>query len=145
MPEGSMDSAQQLAWITDRAATELGHYVQSLLTDLSSFSVTTGHRTPEAAQDHIQLFRTGNSLESLQWSDADLALENVKKLVDALGLTHVACPTDERSICTALFAAKQRAAGNQPGQQSTQVSEQTGLLIWLFLSARCHVCASKLT
>ena len=136
LPEAISQDTAQLAWITDRAAAELGSYVQTLLTQLSAYNVTADHRDADTAAELVERFRSNKSLESLQWSDPDTALENVKNMIADLGLTSEACAQDTASVCVALWAAKQRAAGDTSHQGFTRVSSPISSLFLPFKANR---------
>ena len=52
---------EQLAWLTVQALHELVDFVETFLQRLSAYNITTGHQSPEAAEEIVSQFRAGNS------------------------------------------------------------------------------------
>ena len=48
---------EQLAWLTTQALNELADFVETYLQRLSGYNITTGHQSPETAEEIVSQFR----------------------------------------------------------------------------------------
>ena len=140
---------EQLAWLTTQALHELADFVATLLQRLSSFNVTTGHQSPEAAEEIVSQFRAGRSHSLEQWSNPSTALANIESLGTALGLTHAPCEaTEAKHIIYGILAAMAIAGGKQYTSDSLEqcrknMEEQARAMAffcqWAFLTLLHHI------
>lgn len=90
---------QQLAWMTTQALDELASFVENTLQRLSGYNISTGHSSPETADEVVSQFRAGSSNSLQLWGDPAKALVNAGSLCNALGLTH--SPATSVATCIA--------------------------------------------
>ena len=119
------DTAEQLAWATDKAVQELSAFVAKESSRLAAWDITSGHSDPDTAATIVKHFRKGSSHAVDRWSDASTALANMTAMFTALGLTK--SETDLDSIVTAVLTAKDTAAGKP--ERSPELYEQDSILL----------------
>ena len=126
----SADTAEQLAWATDKAVRELSAFVAKESSRLAAWDITAGHSDPDTAATIVKHFRTGSSHAVDRWSDASTALANMTAMFTALDLTK--SETDLDYIVTAVLRAEDTAAGKPEGspelyeQDSSSLHAQVG-------------------
>ena len=127
----SADTAEQLAWATDKAVRELSAFVAKESSRLAAWDITSGHSDPDTAATVVEHFRKGSSQAVDRWSNASTALANMTAMFTVLGLDK--SETDLDSIVIAALTAKNRAAGRperSPEQDSNLLHAQVGSLFF---------------
>ena len=121
----SADTAEQLAWATDKAVQELSAFVAKELSRLAAWDITSGHSDPDTAATIVQHFRKGSSHAVDRWSNASTALAIMTAMFTALGLNK--SETDLDSIVTAVLRAMDIAEG-KPGRSPEQYEQDSNSL-----------------